>query len=92
MTVSVRYLAQVRAAAGRATEQVTLSDASSLVELLRNLAERHGTALRNLLFDPSGGLQPTILVFVGDEQVSGNDAVALKDGDTVTILSPMAGG
>jgi len=41
--------------------------------------------------DACGGVQPAILLFVGDEQV-GPETVPLRDGDVVTVLTPMAGG
>jgi molybdopterin converting factor small subunit len=45
-----------------------------------------------LLLDGQGGLQRTNLFFVGDTQVQPSDGAALKDGDEVTLLSPIAGG
>lgn len=91
MTVTIRYLAQVRAAVGTATEAIELPGPCSLVELFRTLAERHGPAFGGLLFDVKGSLQPTILLFVNDQQITG-EAPLVREGDTITVLSPMAGG
>ena len=85
MKVTVRYLAQVKRATGVAAEEVELPDTCLLRDLLAHLAERHGEPLRQLL-------GPALLIFVGDEQVTSGEAVALKDGDVVTVLAPMAGG
>lgn len=85
MKVSVRYMAQVKRAAGVAVEQVELPDACSLRDLLTRLGERHGEPLRQLL-------GPALLIFVGDEQAALDEPVVLREGDVVTILSPMAGG
>jgi molybdopterin/thiamine biosynthesis adenylyltransferase len=38
------------------------------------------------------GLHPTVLLFVGDEQVGPGERVVLRDGDVVTVLLPVAGG
>jgi molybdopterin converting factor small subunit len=43
-----------------------------------------------LLLDANGQPNETILVFVNDEQME--PGVELKDGDIVTLLSPIAGG
>jgi len=90
--ISVRYMAQLKQGAGVTCEEIALSAPCSMRDLLLALADRHGTSLRSLLLTADGSLQPTILVFVNDEQVSANDGPALKDGDIVTLLSPIAGG
>ena len=71
---------------------IDLDAACSVPALLLRLAERHGEHFRAMLLDGSGRLQPGILLFVGEEQVSGDAPRTLQDGDEVTILSPMAGG
>src|SRR5262249_13619867 len=55
-----------------------------------DLARRHGGSLSALLLTATGQLQPTILTFIGDDQAN-RDAV-LRDGDIVTLLTPIAGG
>ena len=90
--ISVRYMAQLKQAAGAACEEIVLPAPCPVRDLLLALTDRHGAPLRSLLLDAGGSLQPTILVFVGDEQVSANDGPPLKDGVVVTLLSPIAGG
>jgi molybdopterin converting factor small subunit len=92
MTVAVRYMAQLRHAAGLAQEQVELPAACTVQELLIQMAERHGDPLQRLLLAADRILHPTILLFVGDEQVGTDERVLLKDGDVVTVLAPVAGG
>jgi molybdopterin converting factor small subunit len=89
--VGVRYMAQVKQAAGVAAEQVHLEGPCSVEEFIVRLAERHGEPLRKLLLK-AGSVQPTILLFVGDVQVHPGDGTPLQDGDVVTVLSPIAGG
>jgi molybdopterin converting factor small subunit len=90
--ISVRYMAQLKQAAGAACEEVALPAPCHVCDVLLALADRHGAPLRSLLLDAGDSLQPTILVFVGDEQVSASDGIALNDGDILTLLSPIAGG
>jgi molybdopterin converting factor small subunit len=84
-------MAQLRQAAGAACEQVELDRPGSVGELLARLADRHSGPFRDLLLDAGGGVRPAVLLFVGDEQV-GPDRAGLRDGDVVTVLTPMAGG
>jgi molybdopterin converting factor small subunit len=90
--IAVHYLAQVKQAAGIASEQVEVASPCAVQDLVARLAERHGPPLRHLLLGADGRLQPTILLFVGDEQVGPDDRLELKDRDVVTLLSPVAGG
>ena len=89
MKVAVRYMAQLRQAAGVTTEVVEA--ATTLADLLGVLADRRGAALRRLLLRDDGPPQPTLLVFVGDEQAN-VAGTTLREGDEVTLLSPIAGG
>ena len=90
--IAVHYRAQVRQAANAACEQVEVEEPCSVLELLARLADRHGEPLRKLLLDPDGRPQPTVLIFVGDQQVGPGERAELREGDVVTVLSPMAGG
>jgi molybdopterin converting factor small subunit len=92
MRVSVRYMAQLRTAAGTAAETVDVEAPCTAADLVAHVAARHGDALRRLLFAADGRPHPAVLVFVGDVQAAPGEPVPLKDGDVVTLLSPVAGG
>ena len=92
MRVTVKYLAQAKQAAGCASEALDLDAGCTLPELVRRLAERHGEALRRLLLGPAGTPHESLLLFVGDDQARGPTPRALRDGEVITVLSPMAGG
>jgi molybdopterin converting factor small subunit len=53
---------------------------------------RTAGGLGRILVDEGGALRPTLLVFLGDEQVAGDDEGELADGDTLTIMTPVSGG
>jgi molybdopterin/thiamine biosynthesis adenylyltransferase/molybdopterin converting factor small subunit len=80
--VVVRYLAQVKAATGQSTEEVDLAEGAIVADLLARLVEQHGPALERLA--------ASALVFVGDEQAG--PETTLREGESVTLLSPIAGG
>lgn len=90
MKIRVQYMAHLKQAAGTATAEVELERSCTVAALLHHLATRHGDALRRLLFDANGAPQPTVLVFVNDQQVDGKEV--LQEGDEVSLLSPIAGG
>ncbi len=92
MRVSVCYMAQLRTACGVVRETLEVAEGSTTADLAGIVAARHGEAIRRLLFDTTGRPHPAILVFVGDAQTDPEKPASLKDGDIVTLLSPVAGG
>lgn len=92
MDVVIEYVAQMRDAAGVASETVTLGAPASAQDVIRDAAERRGGRLAALLLDEAGVLQPSAIVFVGDAQIDWDTPCALSDGARVTVLAPLAGG
>ena len=90
MRLTVKYMAQLKQAAGAPQEILDLKAECSAQAALQALASRHGEPLRRLLFDARGSVHPAILLFVGEEQVTADRL--LRDGDVLTLLAPMAGG
>jgi hypothetical protein len=88
----VRFMAQLKLAAGKTSDEIQLSSPQPVGQVLAALAQRHSDSFRQLLLTPGGGLQPTLLLFLGDEQVRPEELVPRGDGDVLTVLSPMAGG
>lgn len=92
MVVTVEYTAQLKRAAGKAREDFELDDSDTLVNLVNVIADRHGDELSRLLKTTDGNPQSTVIPFVGDDQVRWDAADILRDGVTVTLLSPISGG
>jgi molybdopterin converting factor small subunit len=92
MYIRVHYLGQLKEAAGRPCDNIERDDPCSVTDLVQQLARKHGSPLAPLLLDDRGAVRPTLLLFVGEEQVRPADAVQVKDGDEVTLVSPIAGG
>lgn len=91
MKVTVRYMAQLKQAAGGSSEEVEAANSASVQQLLLSLAARHPD-LKRILLDDNQQLQSTILVFLDDEQVEQPGQTVLSEGAVVTLLSPIAGG
>jgi molybdopterin converting factor small subunit len=89
MNVVVRYLAQLRRLAGRSDERLSLPAGCTVGQLVGRLAAAN-EAMGRALLDDRGGVRPTILVFVGDEQAAKDRP--LEDGDEVVLMTPIAGG
>jgi molybdopterin converting factor small subunit len=90
--ITVQYAAQVKAAAGARSECVELNDGATAEQVVLHVAGRGNEALRRLLLAADGSVQPALLLFLGEECVSRTEPVALREGDTLTIMSPISGG
>ena len=82
MQVTVRYFAGARAAAGTEQESVPVPPGASVQTLADSLAERHGPGLARVL---------EVASFLVDE-VAGVRSRTLRDGASVDVLPPFAGG
>jgi molybdopterin converting factor small subunit len=86
--VTVTYAGQAREAAGTASETSSAADVAALV---RDVAARH-PALKALLLRADGSPHPSLLIVVDDEQVRVDDPRPLRDGQAVTVMTPISGG
>jgi molybdopterin synthase sulfur carrier subunit len=80
MSVTVRYFAGARAAAGVDTE---LRDAATLDQLVGQIVDEHGEQLARVL---------TACSFLVDGTSTRDRALALTPGAVVDVLPPFAGG
>lgn len=92
MTVTIRYQALLRRAAGTDMETLEAPDGSRVLGLLRLLGDRHGEPLRRLLLDDQDRPSNSLLVFLGDQQIPADGSDPLPDRAELTLLSPIAGG
>ena len=90
MRVTVHYMAQLKRAAGRPSDAVEVEGACTVADLLLLLVQNRADMFGRLILDSQGRPQPSLLVFVDDEQVPWDRR--LRDGDSLTLLTPMAGG
>lgn len=88
MKITVIYHAQIRRLAGVAEEGVELPEGATVADAVRRAPG--AAAAAELLFDAEGRLQPVILTVLNG--VPAAPSRALRDGDTLALFSPVAGG
>ncbi len=92
MKVSMVYFAQLKDAAGTSSEIVELPDGADLASAVSDAARRHGEAFRKIALDEGGNIRPSLLVTVNGRPAARGAVVELRDGDEISLLSPIAGG
>ncbi len=92
MRITVEYWNQVKAATGSAGEILEVGAGTDAGALLRQVAERYGNPLHDLLMAADGSLRPSTIVSLNGELASCRVARPLHDGDVIALLLPVAGG
>ncbi len=88
MKVTMIYHAQIRRRAGLPEEAVELPDGATVADAVRRAPG--AAAAADLLIDAAGSLQPVLLAVLNG--VPSAPDRALRDGDTLALFSPVAGG
>lgn len=93
MEVTVQYTGQLAGIAGVSEERVAMGDNAVLSDLVEHLCERHGSAYSDLVVTGEGRLRPSTLVILDGEQAVGDSSqLPLENGQTVLLMTPIAGG
>lgn len=91
MKITVRLFAQLREEAGVGGLELVLEEGSTLADALRSVAEKL-PAIKRLVFEADGEtLRRTYQLLVSGENTR-DMGRRLRDGDTVAIIPPVAGG
>jgi len=93
ITITVRCHNLLRRMTGVKEEAITLPAGASLREVLEHLAQRHGPALRRMLFEPEGSVSLHLAVFRNQRLVLPDQHdVPLSGGDELMLFPAIAGG
>ncbi len=92
MKVTVNYMGQLKAAAGKGSEIIECSDDAALSDLLAAAAGQYGSSFVNIIQDETGAIRPSLIVIINDVTANKDASPSLSDGDTVTLLTAIAGG
>lgn len=91
MQIHLRYMAQIKRAAGVSQETFEVAAPCSVSDVLVKLATER-TALGPFVLTDSGARRPSLLVTLGEKMLNASDNPPLADGDTLTLMTPMSGG
>ena len=89
MKIEVLFFARLRELAGVRSTQVVLADGERLADLLEQLSGEYGVTFQKEMASIE---ELRILVNGQENEVLDGMATGLKEGDTVVLLPPVAGG
>ncbi len=95
MRIRIQYFAVVRELANLREEILDVDEGTTVRDLLKVLATKHGEKLKQYLFDPKSGNPRPYLQFLLDEKsisnLNGFETV-LKEASVFAIIPPVGGG
>ena len=92
MKVTFNYMGQLRYLTGRDSDQVECSQGVSLAELMIVASKKYDKRFVNIVLDETGAIRPSLVVVINGAAVGKDSALNLTDGDSITLLTAIAGG
>jgi molybdopterin converting factor small subunit len=91
MNVTVHFYGQLRQFAGAESVTDDCPDGTTVADHLKTLAERYDERFARAVFD-GDVLRPSVMVLVNDAAIRKAEPRPIADGDTITLLTAIAGG
>jgi molybdopterin converting factor small subunit len=94
MKVTVQYYALIREFLNKETEEVEITDGSTLKELVDFLINKYGEDLRDMLFEKDGSIAHRIMMLVDGHEadLSKGDTFQFRPNSRIQFFQPIGGG
>ncbi len=94
MKVTVKFFTTLREIVGKPQEQIEMSDATTVNELLQQLGEKHGENFTRYLYDEKGTVRGHLSILINGKSTTTQQGLKtkLRENDILAILPPVGGG
>ena len=92
MRATIQFRGQLATATGQSEAERDLAPGDTLSSLIAALADEHGEAFREIVFDSEGRQRRTLLVAIDGEQVVDFESPISDGAREITLMPPIAGG
>lgn len=92
MKINVNFSSQIKRQANLTSLTIEVDPACSIPALVHGIVSDCGDPLRQFILDKSGNVHPSLIIVMNDRRLDPNQPVEFNDGDTIELLSPIAGG
>ncbi len=89
--IQMKLWGQLKKAAGSETIPLN-TEGLTLEDIVKDLAKSQNAELAKLLLNEDGSCRHSILGFENDVQIEWDKELNIKDGDIISLMSPIAGG
>lgn len=92
MKVTVNYMGQLRYLTGKDSDQVDCAQGASLADLMTEASKKYDRRFVNIVLDETGKIRPSLIVIINGVSADKDAAPNFSDGDSITLLTAIAGG
>ena len=93
MTIQLNYRGQLALAAKAPSEEINPRPGTTIADLIKAAAARHGQDFAKLILASDGSFRSTLLVALDGEQIQNPEEAQLPEtAKEITLLPPIAGG
>ena len=92
MKVTLNYMGQLRSLTGKDSDKVECSQGASLADLLTEAAKKYDRQFANIVLDGTGIIRPSLIIIIDGVSADKDAPPNLSDGDSITLLTAIAGG
>jgi len=93
MTIQLNYRGQLAIAASSPTEEINPRPGTSIADVIRAAAARHGKDFSKLILGEDGNFRSTLLIALDGDQIQDPEETQIPESaKEITLLPPIAGG
>ncbi len=94
MKVTVKFFTTLREIVGKQQEQIELSEAVTVNELLQQLGEKYGEKFTRYVYNKKGRVRGHLYFLINGKSITTQQGLKteLKENDILAILPPVGGG
>jgi molybdopterin synthase sulfur carrier subunit len=94
MKVTVKFFTTLREIVGKPQEQIELSEAFTVNDLLKQLEEKYGEKFTRYVFDQKGAVRGHLHFLINGKSITTQQGLKtkFKENDILAILPPVGGG
>jgi len=94
MKVTVKFFTTLREIVGKPQEQIVLSEAGTVTDLLQQLGERYGARFTRHVYDEQGSVREHLHFLINGKSITTMRGLKtkLRQNDILAILPPVGGG
>lgn len=92
MILTLKYMGQLRHLTGKNSEQIECPEGASLVGLINAASKNYDARFANIILNETGVIRPSMIIIINDTTAGKDDNPNLSNGDTITLLTAIAGG
>ena len=87
MKITLNYMGQLRALAGKDSDQIECAQGVSFADLITEASKQYDRRFVDIAIDETGAIRSSLIVIIDGVAADKDTAPNLSDGDSITLLT-----